>query len=98
MADFYSDHNTYVKRPYTVLIDGKNMWKVPVYYIKNRDTHELGKLRHYIYFDPATGKSKADNGNWKTLKELDEIPNKDDERIDPALRTSTFRNMLRDLY
>lgn len=81
--------------PVEVTLDGKKVWKVPIY--ENPTGTEV-KLDGYVYFDPVTGKSKGfdrdtgKEGEWMTLKELDNSAN-----IISKLGYS-FRDALRNLY
>ncbi|MGB9978659.1 hypothetical protein [Methanobacterium sp.] len=69
-----------VGRPAKVTMDGKEIWKVPVYYYHEYDPKRI----EYVYVDIATGKSKNElysdafnkisgTNGWLTLKEVDNI-------------------------
>jgi hypothetical protein len=88
--------------PSKVIMDGKEIWKVPVHYIHENDPEQV----EYIYVDVATGKSRNDFDydfdnnaskpeDWFTLKEVDDIINKVSGLYGPQ---ETFKNVLRDLY
>lgn len=88
-------------------MDGKEIWKVPVYYY-----HEYGPKRtEYVYVDAATGKSKNElysdvfneisgTTGWLTLKEVDDIVNKigDLRPMRGDLEPTSFKDALRELY
>jgi len=78
-------------RPYKVTLEGKTIWKVPVYNLLANSQGVYGKeLSGYVYVDLETGKSKVVNfktsttEGWKTLKE-----------VESGL---VFRDALRELY
>lgn len=82
-------------RPYKVTLEGKPVWKVPVYNFLANSQGVYGKeLSGYVYVDLATGKSKVvdfktgTTEGWRTPKEVD-------AKIG---RSSQFKDALRDLY
>jgi hypothetical protein len=88
--------------PIKITMGGKEVWKVPVYYIHENDPEQVA----YIYVDVATGKSRNDwdydfynnaskPEDWLTLKEVDDIINKLSGMYGPQ---ETFKDALRDLY
>ena len=96
-----------VGRPAKVTMDGKEIWKVPVYYYHEYDP----KQTEYVYVDTATGKSKnelysdvfnevAGTNGWLTLKEVDNIVNKigDLRPMRGDLESMPFKDALRNLY
>lgn len=97
IADIYSEslsENAEVGKPSRVTMEGKKIWKVPVYYYNDRDQ----KITEYVYVDLATGKSKntwnnfnefTDTKSWLTLKEVDK---------QSGLWPVPFKDALRDLY
>ena len=97
IADIHSEglsENVRVGKPSKVTIDGKKIWKVPVYYYNDADH----KITEYVYVDLVTGKSKntwndfnehKSTKGWLTLKEVDEKS---------GLWPAPFRDALRDLY
>jgi hypothetical protein len=81
-------------RPHNVTLEGKTVWKVPVYTFLSKGW----ELSNYIYVDLATGKSEfvdltGKTEGWKTLKQIDDTINK---KYDTG--PEPFRNALRDLY
>lgn len=78
-----------VEKPYKLTMNGKEIWKVPVY-----ELFPDRELVGYIYVDLATGKSKdsTTEEGWMTLKEVDDSITKIDRRPVP------FKDALRDLY
>lgn len=93
--------------PTKVTREGKEIWKVPVYYYHEYDL----KQTEYVYVDVATGKSKnelysdvfnevAETNGWLTLKEVDNIANKigDLRPMRGDLGPIPFKDALRDLY
>jgi len=94
-----------VSKPTKITIDGKEIWKVPVY---DKDSYELGRSERveYVYVDVTTGKSKntweefnkaAKTDGWLTLKQVDDTLNKIQEEMTGSVGVP-FRNALRDLY
>jgi len=96
-----------VGRPSKVAIDGKKVWKVPVYYYHEYDP----KRTEYVYVDVETGKSKNElysdvfdeisgTNRWLTLKEVDSVANKigDLKIMMGNLESAPFKDALRDLY
>lgn len=94
--------NVGLGEPNKVIMDGKELWKVPVHYIHENNPEQV----EYIYVDVATGKSRNDYDydfynnaskpeDWFTLKEVDDIINKVSGLYGPQ---ETFKNVLRDLY
>lgn len=96
-----------VGRPSKVAIDGKKVWKVPVYYYHEYDP----KRTEYVYVDVETGKSKNElysdvfdeisgTNRWLTLKEVDSVANKigDLKIMMGNLDSAPFKDALRDLY
>lgn len=90
-----------VERPYKTTIDGKEIWKVPVYIYKYNE-NSMQMQDEYVYVDLATGKSKntayefneaAGTDNWLTLAEVDNTINK----IGYS-KLLPFRDALRDIY
>lgn len=86
--------------PSKVTIDGKEIWKVPVY--KFNYDHNKWEQSEYIYVDVKTGKSKntwnefnkaAGTDGWLTLKEVDNTINKIYD-----WGSTPFKDALRDLY
>lgn len=78
----YPDTGKIEGKPFIVTIECKKVWKVPIC---------VGMKKHYVYFDSKNGKSKINNGKWKTLKEVDDEISKRGYPI-------KFRDLLRDLY
>jgi hypothetical protein len=97
IADIHSEclsENARVGKPSKVTIDGKKIWKVPVYYYNDVDH----KITEYVYVDLVTGKSKNTwndfneltwTKEWLTLKEMDDRS---------GLWPSPFKDALRNLY
>jgi len=97
IADIHSgclSENARVGKPSKVTIDGKKIWKVPVYYYNDVDH----KITEYVYVDLVTGKSKNTwndfneltwTKEWLTLKEMDDRS---------GLWPSPFKDALRNLY
>ncbi|MGB9979279.1 hypothetical protein [Methanobacterium sp.] len=86
--------NLTVGKPYNVTLDGKPIWKVPVYK-KILKTYN-GEIAGYVYVDIATGKSKGfltGMERWSTLKEVDDALTKIGSPYSPL-----FKDALRDLY
>lgn len=94
--------NVGLGEPSKVIMEGKEIWKVPVHYIHENNPEQV----EYIYVDVATGKSRNDYDydfdnnaskpeDWFTLKEVDDIINKVSGLYGPQ---ETFKNVLRDLY
>lgn len=96
-----------VGEPAKITIDGKKIWKVPVYYYHEYDP----KQTEYVYVDVATGKSKnglysdvfnefSGTSGWLTLKEVDDIANNigDLRSMRDNLEPMPFKDALRDLY
>ncbi|HEX3013477.1 MAG TPA: hypothetical protein VHO92_04285, partial [Methanobacterium sp.] len=94
-------------RPTKLTMDGKEIWKVPIYYYHEYDP----KQTEYVYVDATTGKSKNElysdvfnevsgTKGWLTLKEVDDIVNKigDLRPMRGDLKLIPFKNALRDLY
>lgn len=90
-----------VSKPQKITMNGKEIWKVPVY---DKDSYELGKSEkvEYVYVDVATGKSKntwnefnnaAGTNSRLTLKQVDATINK--MYVSGPI---PFKNALRDLY
>jgi hypothetical protein len=93
--------------PTKITMDGKKIWKVPVYYYHEYDP----KRTECVYVDAATGKSKNElysdvfneisgTTGWLTLKEVDHIVNKigDLRPMRGDLESVPFKDALRDLY
>lgn len=92
-----------IGKPTKVTMEGKEIWKVPVYYYHEYDP----KRTEYVYVDVTTGKSKNElysdvfnevsgaNG-WLTLKEVDDIINKINKMDNPE--STSFKDALRELY
>jgi hypothetical protein len=101
IADIQSDSPS--GKPQKITVNGKEIWKVPVYH---ENIYENGSITHettYVYVDIKTGKSKntwgefnraAITGGWLTLKDVDAIIER--MGIGPPLISS--RDALRDLY
>lgn len=96
-----------IGRPIKITMEGKEIWKVPVYYYHEYDP----KQTEYVYVDAATGKSKnelyndvfnevAGTNGWLTLKEVDDIVNKigDLKPMHGDLETMPFKDALINLY
>lgn len=94
-----------IGKPYKITLDGKEIWKVPVYYpVINASDQYTGdmELVGYVYVDIANGKSKKEGdifdfminlfqGNLDGWLTLKEL----DKQIDPM---NGFRDALRNLY
>ncbi len=101
IADIQKSRNdSNIGRPSKVAMDGKEIWRVPVY--KYNYEHNKWEQAEYVYVDVATGKSKntwgdfdkeAGTDSWLTLKQVDDTINKMGY---PGLLP--FRDALRDLY
>ena len=96
-----------VGRPTKVTRDGKEIWKVPVYYYHEYDP----KQTEYVYVDAETGKSKnelysdvfnevAGTNGWLTLKGVDNTVNKigDLRPMRGDLEPMSFKDALIGLY
>lgn len=90
-----------MSKPHKITMNGKEIWKVPVY---DKDSYDLGKSEkvEYVYVDVATGKSKntwdefnnaSGTDNWLTLKQVDDTISKM-----YGWEPIPFRDTLRDLY
>ena len=89
----------YIGKPSKITMDGKEIWKVPVYksdgqgtYLTYKEEEKVG----YVYVDLSTGKSKGfllGTESWSTLKEVDEALTKIGSPSSPP-----FKDALRDLY
>lgn len=78
------EHGFKLGNPVVITLEGKKVWKIPVYTTS-------GKLYQNVYFNVVNGKSKINNGKWKTLKELD-------TEISKKTYPVKFRDALRDFY
>jgi len=99
IADIQSDSS--LGKPQKITMNGKEIWKIPVYH---ECIYEDGSVTHettYVYVDLKTGKSMntwdefnkaAGKKGWLTLKEVDSTCEKMD--IGP----SSFKDALRNLY
>ena len=92
IAEIQSGNGYDIGKPYKITLEGKTVWKVPLYDISDGE-----KLIGYIYVDLATGKSKnvdlaGDTRGWLTLKEADKSLDYSDAQYPP------FIDALRDLY
>ena len=96
-----------VGRPTKVTMNGKEIWKVPVYYYHEYDP----KRTEYVYVDTVTGESKNElysdvfneisgTTGWLTLKDVDDIVNKigDLRPMRGDLEPMPFKDALRNLY
>ncbi|MEN6553380.1 MAG: hypothetical protein ABFC34_10915, partial [Methanobacterium sp.] len=90
-----------IEKPYKVTMEGKEVWKVPVY-IYNYNENGMQEQYEYVYVDVATGKSKntayefnkaTGTDKWLTLTEVDNTINK----IGYS-KLLPFKDALRDLY
>ncbi len=95
IAEIRSCNGEDIGKPYKVNLEGKIIWKVPIYDITNGK-----KLIAHVYIDLTSGKSKVfdmtimKEGEWMTLKEVDDsITNMYDVPKDPP-----FKDALRSLY
>lgn len=79
----YPDTGKIEGKPSIITLEGKKVWKVPI-------CDGMKKLNH-VYFDSKTGKSKINNGKWKTLKEVD-------DEISKRSYPIKFRDLLQDFY
>ena len=92
-----------IGKPSNVTMDGKEIWKVPVYYFDVGDGQEQAE---YVYVNVKTGKSKNElygdvfnevaGDNWLTLKQVDDTINKVNKMHN--LPEPPFRDALRELY
>lgn len=92
IAELQSGNGYEIGNPYKITLEGKTIWKVPLYDITNVKT-----LIGHIYVDPATGKSKnvdliGNTRGWLTLKEVDKSMDYGDAQELP------FKDALRNLY
>lgn len=92
IAEIQSGNGYDIGKPCKITLEGKNVWKVPLYDITNGE-----KLIGYIYIDLATGKSKnvdltGNTEGWLTLKEVDNSVDYGDAQ------DSSFKDALRNLY
>ena len=104
IADIQSDSP--LGKPQKITINGKEIWKIPVYH---ENIYENGSMTHettYIYVDLKTGKSKNtwnkfnDAGRtdgWLTLKQVDDTHNKIQKEVTGSVGVP-FRDALRNLY
>ena len=94
-----------VSKPSKITINGKEIWKIPVY---DNDSYKLGisKKVEYVYVDAATGKSRntwnqfneaAGTDGWLTLKQVDDTLNKIEKEMTGSVGVP-FKDALRDLY
>jgi len=93
-------------KPQKITMDGKEIWKVPVYH---EDVNEDGSTKNetsYVYVDLKTGKSKktwnefnetTGPNDWLTLKQVDDTINKINEEITGS-QGVLFKDALRNLY
>jgi hypothetical protein len=94
IAEIQSGSGINFDRPHKTTLEGKSVWKVPVYNIISNKRELYG----YIYVDLTTGKSKnvdltGKTEGWKTLKEIDDSIN---EMYDVG--SIPFKDALRNLY
>lgn len=85
-AELNSGNGIMVGKPTVVILDGKKLWKIPLYEYPSIG----GAFWCDVYFDPVTGKSKRGNDTWKTLKEIDDEVKE--------MYGISVRNPLRDFY
>ena len=92
IAELQSGNGYDIGKPNKITLEGKTVWKVPLYDITNGE-----KLIGHIYVDLATGKSKnvdltGNTEGWLTLKEVDKFMDYGDAQYPP------FKDALRNLY
>jgi len=88
----------YIGKPSKITLDGKEIWKVPVYKSNSQGmnaTYNEEEIIGYVYVDLITGKSKTFLGTvgWSTLEEVDEALTRMGSPYSPP-----FKDALRDLY
>jgi hypothetical protein len=105
IAEIQSDD---VGKPHKITMEGKEIWKVPVY-VYSQENDWLGQ-DEYVYVDVATGKSRntwgefneaAGTDGWITLKQVDNTINKMQKEMDALAGITSepsFSDALRDLY
>jgi hypothetical protein len=94
IAEIQSGSGIDFDRPYKTTLEGKTVWKIPLYNIMSSKRELYG----YVYVDLTTGKSKnidllGRTEGWKTLKEIDDSINTMYD-VGPT----PFKDALRDLY